>query len=437
MNSLPADRVQPPAHASPMSCPRRRSSACAAGQETGSTSGWHENPTPPARSRCAAASIWSPVSAARAARRVTASTGNHGQSIAMACQREQGACTVFVPVGNNPEKNAAMRAFGARGVGTRPRLRRGARAMRERAGGTAALRALGQRAAAHRGRRDIRARDLRRPSGRRRHPRAIGGGSGACGCSLVRSALGLGARVIGVQAPAPDAFTRSCRGPARVVGERATFAEGMATRVTFDLTFEILQRGARRHRDARRRRAGGGVRLASRRRITWPKAPARPRSPPARCRLADQLAGKPVVAVMSGGNLDARSCNGSSPSVLARSLPRRHNRRRHLPVFVFVEKDGRRRVYRAPRCLEGLRCCWVLKQACGARLAPCPIAGRGRTACSGARGVGARRPRFCRERRRPSSAEGPTRRRGGWHTRRSHRQRFVLGRRAATCVAVM
>ena len=44
---------------------------------------------------------------------VTASTGNHGQSIAMACQVHGVACTVFVPTGNNPEKNAAMRAFGA------------------------------------------------------------------------------------------------------------------------------------------------------------------------------------------------------------------------------------------------------------------------------------------------------------------------------------
>src|SRR5918996_5363727 len=44
---------------------------------------------------------------------ITASTGNHGQSIAMACQREGVPCTIAVPERNNPEKNAAMRAFGA------------------------------------------------------------------------------------------------------------------------------------------------------------------------------------------------------------------------------------------------------------------------------------------------------------------------------------
>src|SRR6202011_5744142 len=44
---------------------------------------------------------------------VTATTGNHGQSIALACGREGVPCTIVTPVGNNPEKNAAMRAFGA------------------------------------------------------------------------------------------------------------------------------------------------------------------------------------------------------------------------------------------------------------------------------------------------------------------------------------
>ena len=44
---------------------------------------------------------------------ITATTGNHGQSIALACQREGVPCTIVVPLGNNPDKNAAMRALGA------------------------------------------------------------------------------------------------------------------------------------------------------------------------------------------------------------------------------------------------------------------------------------------------------------------------------------
>ena len=44
---------------------------------------------------------------------VAASTGNHGQGLAFAGQRLSVPVTVCVPVGNNPEKNEAMRGFGA------------------------------------------------------------------------------------------------------------------------------------------------------------------------------------------------------------------------------------------------------------------------------------------------------------------------------------
>src|SRR6185312_11960292 len=44
---------------------------------------------------------------------ITATRGNHGQSLAFACARADIACTVVVPFGNSTEKNAAMRAFGA------------------------------------------------------------------------------------------------------------------------------------------------------------------------------------------------------------------------------------------------------------------------------------------------------------------------------------
>src|SRR6266567_898676 len=44
---------------------------------------------------------------------ISATRGNHGQSLAFACGRAGIACTVVVPFGNSAEKNAAMRAFGA------------------------------------------------------------------------------------------------------------------------------------------------------------------------------------------------------------------------------------------------------------------------------------------------------------------------------------
>lgn len=44
---------------------------------------------------------------------VSATRGNHGQSIAYAAARHGVACTIVVPLGNSVEKNAAMRALGA------------------------------------------------------------------------------------------------------------------------------------------------------------------------------------------------------------------------------------------------------------------------------------------------------------------------------------
>ncbi|HEY3131951.1 MAG TPA: pyridoxal-phosphate dependent enzyme, partial [Acidobacteriota bacterium] len=49
---------------------------------------------------------------------VSATRGNHGQSLAFASRLHEIACTIFVPQGNNPEKNQAMRAYGAKLVET-------------------------------------------------------------------------------------------------------------------------------------------------------------------------------------------------------------------------------------------------------------------------------------------------------------------------------
>jgi threonine dehydratase len=132
----------------------------------------------------------------------------------------------------------------------------------------------------------------------------IGGGSGACGCSIVRTGLGSRAQVIGVQAERADAFARSWRGPARVVGERAdTLAEGMATRVTFDLTFGILKQELDGIVSLSEDDLAEGVRLALRATHNLAEG-AGAASLIAAVKLRDQLAGKKIVCVMSGGNID-------------------------------------------------------------------------------------------------------------------------------------
>jgi threonine dehydratase len=235
---------------------------------------------------------------------ITASTGNHGQSIAMACQRESVPCTVVVPVGNNPDKNAAMRAYGATVVET-------GRDFDE-------AREYVERIVEERGLRYVHsANEPLLIAGVATYALElfeelpdvevilvpIGGGSGACGCSLVRTWLGSRARVIGVQAAGADAFTRSWRTGTRVVGSSAdTFAEGVATRTTFDLTFGIL----REHLDdivtLTEEELAGGIRLALATTHNLAEG-AGAASLAAAFKLRDQLRGRKVACVMSGGNI--------------------------------------------------------------------------------------------------------------------------------------
>jgi threonine dehydratase len=132
----------------------------------------------------------------------------------------------------------------------------------------------------------------------------IGGGSGACGCVTVRTGIGSKARVIGVQAVEADAFARSWRGPTRVTADRiGTFAEGLATRVTFDLTFEILKRELDDIVTLSESELEEGVRLALRTTHNLAEG-AGSASLMAAIKMRDQLQGQKVACVMSGGNLD-------------------------------------------------------------------------------------------------------------------------------------
>jgi threonine dehydratase len=235
----------------------------------------------------------------------TASTGNHGQSIALASRLYGAACTVFVPDGNNPEKNAAMRAFGAT-------VDEGGRDFDE-------ARVRCERRAAETGARYVHsANEPLLIAGVGTYALEIfefapdvdvvlvpiGGGSGACGLITVRNAVGSKARIIGVGAANADAIERSWRGPERVVGASAnTFAEGVATRVTFDLTFGILKQYLDDFVLLSEEELAEGVRLALRTTHNLAEG-AGSASLAAAVKLAVALRGKRVVCVMSGGNLD-------------------------------------------------------------------------------------------------------------------------------------
>ena len=237
---------------------------------------------------------------------VTASTGNHGQSIALASRIHGVKATVFVPVGNNPEKNAAIRAYGAT-------LEEGGQDFDE-------ARERCERRAAESGARYVHSAD--EPlliAGVGTYALEIfedlsdadvvfvplGGGSGACGLITVRNALGARAKIIGVGAVKADAVYRSWKGSERVVGTSAnTFAEGVATRVSFDLPFSIYKPYLDDFIQLTEEELADGVRMALTTTHNLAEG-AGAASIAAAYKLRDQLAGQRVVCVMSGGNLDA------------------------------------------------------------------------------------------------------------------------------------
>ena len=239
---------------------------------------------------------------------ITASTGNHGQSIALACRREAVPCTVAVPEGNNPDKNAAIRALGA----TVLEVGRDFDAAREYVEARHAEWGLRYVHSANEPAlvagvatyaleifEDLPGVDVILVP--------IGGGSGAAACALVRSWVGSRAQVIGVQASGADAFARSWRAGTRVAGgAAATFAEGLATRVTFDLTFGILREALDDVVTLTEEELAGGVRLALHATHNLAEG-AGAAALAAAVKMSGQLQGKTVVCVMSGGNIDQRT----------------------------------------------------------------------------------------------------------------------------------
>ena len=266
----------------------------------------NHNPTCAFKVRGGLNLVGSLTGAERARGIMTASTGNHGQSIGMAARLHGVACTVFVPAGNNPEKNAAMRAYGAtveeggrdfdearercerRADDTGARYVHSANEPMLIAGvGTYALEVFEQ----------IPDPDVIYVP--------VGGGSGACGLITVRNALGSKARIVGVGAVNADAVYRSWKGPERVVGESAdTLAEGIATRVTFDLTFGLLKQHLNDFILLTEDELAEGVRVALRTTHNLAEG-AGAAAIAAALKKKDGLAGKRVVCIMSGGNLDA------------------------------------------------------------------------------------------------------------------------------------
>jgi threonine dehydratase len=238
-------------------------------------------------------------------RLVSATRGNHGQSIAFAASRARLRATIVVPEGNSPEKNAAMRALGAE-------LLVHGRDFDEAKAHAATLVASDAGAefvpSYHR---DLvigvatYARELFAAGAFDVVYVPIGLGSGISGVIAVRDLLALGTEVVGVT---PDRFPAYALSFAR--GERVetppaeSIADGMAVRVPDAAALEVIRSGAVRVVTV----SDEAIREAMRWIFTGTHNVAEGAGAAAVAAVAaerQRLRGKRVAAVLSGGNVDA------------------------------------------------------------------------------------------------------------------------------------
>lgn len=282
----------------------------------------HENHTPTGAFKIRGGLIYmSELAAAGTAQRgvISATRGNHGQSIALAAARVGIPATIYVPHGNSPDQNASMLAFGATVV--------------EFGGDFDQARMEAARVAAERELHFV-------PSFHQSLVRGvatyalelfraapdldavyvpIGMGSGICGVITVRDLLGLTTQVIGVVAAQAPAMALSFEAGKPVSTSTAkTFADGVATREPQQPALEIILRGASRivqvseDEIASAMRAyfddthhvvegAGAVALAG------------------MLKEKEVLAGKKIAVIASGGNIERaryeRVLNGHTPLV--------------------------------------------------------------------------------------------------------------------------
>jgi len=235
---------------------------------------------------------------------VSATRGNHGQSLAYAGARAGLEVTIYVPRGNSVEKNAAMRALGARLVEFGDDFQE-AREEAMRVADSLGLEAV---PSFHRDLvRGVATYALELLSD---HPDldvlyvSIGQGSGVCGCIAARDALGLKTEIVGVQAAAAPAYALSLQAGRVVSTETSeTFADGMATRVPDAEALDVIAKGVARIALVSEDEIAEAIRVYWR--DTHNLAEGAGAAPlAAALKERDRLRGKKVGLVLSGANID-------------------------------------------------------------------------------------------------------------------------------------
>jgi threonine dehydratase len=235
---------------------------------------------------------------------ISATRGNHGQSLAFAGRRHGLPVTIYVPRGNSVEKNRAMRAFGVKLIEFGDDFQ----AAREEACRHAAASRLDMVPAFHPdlvlGVATYALELLRKAPDLDVLYVPIGQGSGICGCILVRDLLGLKTEIVGVQSTLAPCYALSFAAGTIVTTETSsTLADGMATRIPDADALAIIRKGASRIVQVT------DDEIASAIRAYWTDthnvaegAGAAPLA--AALQEKRRLAGKRVGLILSGGNID-------------------------------------------------------------------------------------------------------------------------------------
>lgn len=258
---------------------------------------------------------------------VTATRGNHGQSIAQAARMHGVRCSIFVPRGNNPDKNAAMAAMGAHVI--------------EVGHDFDAAMIAAEEYAAHSGARLVHpARDLDLVAGvgtiglemleQAGAPLdavfvPVGGGSIAAGVAVAVKALSPATKVIGVSAENAPAMHHAWHtGEEHPFAAVDTLADGLAVRVPVAATLGIMrplldgmmlvsereiQDGIRAYAETMHQMAEGAAAAAL----------------AGAMRARKELGAQRIGVVLTGGNIDAatlmRALAGERPAHQPQAMP--------------------------------------------------------------------------------------------------------------------
>jgi len=178
---------------------------------------------------------------------ITATRGNHGQSVALAGRRFQIPVTIIVPFGNSTEKNAAMRAQGA----TMIEFGKDYQEAREHAEKLAEEQELHLVPPFHREIvRGVASYWMELFSAQPQLDVVyvpIGMGSGICAGCAVRNGMGLKTRIVGVVSEGAPCYALSLEAGRKIDAPVTTqIADGMACRVPDDEALEIIRENVER-----------------------------------------------------------------------------------------------------------------------------------------------------------------------------------------------